>query len=128
MAVFTKSGDKLLCHMQNGNAVVLGGVLAGGTAGADPLKRGTVLGRVTATGRLVPVDKSKTDGSEKIWGILLADADIAGQATNGVRAPVLRQGVVNIDALIFTVSGNTAADYEVAANEIGIRFDKNVPA
>lgn len=42
-------------------------------AGSGEVKRGTVLGRITASGKLKPYNNTASDGSETAVGILAAD-------------------------------------------------------
>lgn len=57
-------------------------VASGANASGAPLKRGTVLGRVTATDKYIPSVKTATDGSQVPDAILLheVDASAADQA------------------------------------------------
>src|SRR6056297_1429596 len=79
----------------------------GGTiAQAGVVKAGTVLGKITASGKLVACDKDATDGSEKPFGVLYEDVD----TTDADKVAVIYlQGSFNKDALIF-VDGTTIAD------------------
>lgn len=84
------------------------------------LKRGTVLGRVTATGVLAPVDKSAQTGIEKVYAILATDElDTTSVAKIG---SVYLSGEFNQAKLLFPVATNTPADHEVSARDAGIFF------
>lgn len=76
-------------------------------AAGQRLAIGTVLGRVTATGRAVPVATGATDGSERPIGVLAVNVD----TTDGEeRAWVIaRASVVALDSLVFG-SGVAPAD------------------
>jgi hypothetical protein len=82
--------------------------------------RGTVLGRVGEEDGIDIVDvvnSTKTDGSEKPYGIL---ADVAVDATTeDQRASVYLTGEFNRDALIFGGT-DTVATHEPAMREVGI--------
>lgn len=99
-------------------------VLTGGVtiaAGQGILRRGTVLGIVTASGKAVAVDKAAADGSNVPYGILTDDVD----ATTETNATVYISGVFNKNALFFGGDTDTAADYETELRKLGI-FLKNV--
>ncbi|MCY9511874.1 head decoration protein [Paenibacillus larvae] len=79
--------------------------------------RGTVLGRIAEDGKLVPVDSSKTDGSEKPFAVLAETVD----ATKEDKAvAVYFTGEFNKDALIFGGS-DTLDQHEVALREIFVK-------
>jgi len=66
---------------------VLGGLVAfeGGTlASGQNLTKGTVIGRVTATGKLIQSVQTATDGSENPVGILNHDCDASAADTSCV--------------------------------------------
>lgn len=88
---------------------------------ATELKRGTVLGIVKATGLAVPVDSSKTDGSE------VADCILAIDITpeTDVFVPAYSSGQFNRQALIFGGS-DTADKHETKLRELGIFLKDNV--
>lgn len=70
------------------------------TVDTGVLKVGTVLGRITASGKYVLHDNAAADGSQNAVAVLLADVD----ATSAdVLAPALVRGpaIVSNDALIF---------------------------
>ena len=87
------------------------------------LKRGAVLGKVSATGKLklsatVLSDgvTAVTDGSENVYAILLDDADAtAGDTTIGV----IKAGEINEAALTFG-DGHTATSTKEAFRTLGI--------
>ncbi|MBN5207772.1 head decoration protein [Serratia marcescens] len=74
-----------------------------GVSGA--LKRGTVLGVVTATGAYIPSKKDATDGSEKPSAILVDNVDTTTTAQTG---GVYLMGEFNQHRLIFDASWTIA--------------------
>ncbi|MFT2790541.1 head decoration protein [Serratia sp. T13T92] len=74
------------------------------------LKRGTVLGMVTASGSYIPSKKDATDGSEKPVAILVDNVDTTTTAQTG---GVYLMGEFNQNRLIFdatwTIAGLKAA-------------------
>jgi len=86
------------------------------------LKRGSVLGVVTASGKAVLANKEAEDGSEAAKYILADDID----ATDAdVVAQCYVSGLFNRKALTF-VEGNTAADHEDSLRQYGIFLKDNV--
>lgn len=74
-----------------------------GVSGA--LKRGTVLGVVTATGAYIPSKKDATDGSEKPSAILVDNVDTTTTAQTG---GVYLMGMFNQHRLIFDATWTIA--------------------
>lgn len=93
-------------------------------ASGETLVRGTVVGRVTASGHYVPCDPAAVDGSEAPQGVLVYDVDASAAATVGA---IYRSGTFNIAALTFA-DGVTAADLEDALHQIGIHLKTNLGA
>lgn len=87
------------------------------------IKRGTVLGKITATGLCVPVDKAATDGSEKVHTILAEDRDVE---TANAPAPGYLSGEFSETGVIFVK--DTLADHRLSARENGIFFKSVVSA
>lgn len=77
--------------------------------GQGVLKRGTVLGEVTASGLAKAVDKSKADGTQTALYILTDDVDTNQDAD--VKATGYISGVFNGNALYFGGS-DTLADHK----------------
>lgn len=75
-------------------------------AGAGALKRGTVLGKVSASGKYTTADSSKTDGSQTGCAILINDVDASGKDDVVTEAYVA--GMFNADKLIFGSSDTRA--------------------
>lgn len=82
-------------------------VLAG--SGADRvLVLGTVLGRITASGKVVALDLAATDGSETVHGVLLTHATAPdGEDTTAVA--LVRGPVIVADLGLILPTGATAA-------------------
>lgn len=94
-------------------------VLAGN--GADRvLALGTVVGRITASGKVVALDLAASDGSETVFGVMLAPAI----APNGVDAPgvVLARGpaIVSDLALIHPTGATAPQKAAIAAALAGL--------
>lgn len=86
--------------------------------------RGTVMGRITASGKLVALDNALTNGAENIYAVLAEDVDASG---GDVEAAVYYTGEYNEDAVTFG-GDDTVADHKVAARNIGIFFKPVVSA
>ncbi len=86
------------------------------------VKRGTVLGIITATGLAVAVNNTNTDGSQTANCILVKDVD----ATAGnVVAEAYVSGLFNRQTLIFG-GDDTAADHEATLRQLGIFLSDNI--
>lgn len=94
-------------------------------SGAGALKRGSVLGKITASGKLTLVNTAGTDdGRRAPYAVLLEDTD----ATSADKAaPVALAGTFNADALIFGGT-DTIATHRAALRDLGIYTTTNVPA
>ncbi len=92
-------------------------------SGAGACKRGCVLGRITASGKLKPVDKSKADGTEKVYCVLAKDADAT--SADVVNVPVYLTGEFRESGLTFGAT-DTAADHSYNASLVNIYFRKSV--
>lgn len=89
-------------------------------AGQGVLERGTVLGVVSADGLAVPVDSSKTDGSELADSILTDTIDTgAAGAPDNVVTTAYQTGSFNRKALKFGGS-DTADKHETRLRMLGI--------
>lgn len=73
---------------------------------AGALAAGTVLGRITASGKLVPAAIGAGDGSETPVAILVEAVDATG---GDVVAPVYLAGEFNLDWLVYDATFNTEA-------------------
>jgi hypothetical protein len=85
------------------------------------LKRGTVLGKITASGKCVAVDSSKSDGSEVVFAVLSEDMDAT---LEDKQACAYLTGEFNKDALIFGGT-DTIDTHKTALRNLSI-FAKNV--
>lgn len=91
-------------------------------SGQGVLKRGTVVGIITATALAVTVDSTQTDGSQTADAILTDDVDtIAGDTVTSAYAA----GTFNRKALIFGGT-DTADKHETRLRELGIFLRDNI--
>ncbi|MDF2891238.1 MAG: bacteriophage lambda head decoration protein [Clostridia bacterium] len=90
-------------------------------AGQGVLKRGSVIGIITASGKGKHVAKASVDGSEIAKFILADDVD----TTADVVAQCYQSGLFNREALIFPAA-NTAADHEDSLRQYGIFLKDNI--
>lgn len=81
-------------------------------------QRGTVLGRITATGKLVMSLAASEDDSENIFAILAHDCDASGGDKECV---FYKSGHFNASKLTFG-TGHTAASLRDAARALSIHF------
>lgn len=93
-------------------------------ASGNNLVRGTVLGKVTASGNVVAVDSTLANGAEAPYAILAEDTDATSAAK---KAPAYFTGEVNENALTFGGT-DTADTHRDACRDIGIFLKDNVPA
>ena len=89
---------------------------------ATPLKRGTVVGIVTATGYALPADSTKADGTQVADCILAQDVDASA---GDVFAVAYAKGQFNRKALIFGGT-DTADKHEAALRDVGIFLKDNI--
>lgn len=88
----------------------------GGTGGAGQLYAGTVLGKITASGKYVPSPATGGDGSQTAIAILWDDCDAtAGDVVAGV---VSRDCEVRAADLRFDASVNTDPEKETKYTEL----------
>lgn len=88
------------------------------------LARGTLVGKITASGKLTISTSAATDGSQNPVGILLDDYDAsAGDVNVGIYV----KGEFNQNAVIFG-TGQTAAGVADALRDLGIYLKPAVPA
>ena len=88
----------------------------------ENLVRGTVLGKVTASGKLIELDIAAVDGSQNFFGVLAEDTDAS--AADKV-APVFKSGQFNEDALILG-GATTIADIKDAARALNCYIQPTV--
>lgn len=76
-------------------------------AGSGVVQTGTVLGRVTATGKFKPVTAAATDGSQTAAGILFRTAEAA--TADAKIVVVVREAVVVAQSLLYGADIDTPA-------------------
>ncbi|WP_438449407.1 head decoration protein [Gorillibacterium sp. sgz5001074] len=91
-------------------------------SGQGVLKRGTVIGIITATKKGVTVNKANADGSQTADSILTDDADTTA---GDVVVTAYASGTFNRAALTFGGT-DTAADHETRLRELGIFLKENI--
>jgi hypothetical protein len=69
---------------------------------------GTVFGRIAATGKIIPLEPSASDGSQLPVGILLEDTTVADAAT--VDLTLINQGDVAEELVVFADAYTTVDD------------------
>ncbi|MEI2466649.1 head decoration protein [Niallia taxi] len=90
------------------------------------IKRGTVIGIVTATKLAVPVDSTKTDGSQIPYAITTDTVDTgSGAATQDAKTTAYTSGLFNSKALLFGGT-DTVSKHEVKLRELGIYLQENI--
>ncbi len=87
------------------------------------IKRGTALGRVTASGKMAVLNSTNTDGSQAIYGILGVDTDTTGGDATGF---VYLTGEFNQASVIFGGS-DTYLTHKDTARTKGIFFKSIQP-
>ncbi|MFP7469993.1 head decoration protein [Niallia taxi] len=89
------------------------------------IQRGTVIGIVTATKLAVPVDSTKTDGSQTPFGITTDTVDTgSGAATQDTKTTAYTSGLFNSKALRFGGTDNVSK-HETKLRELGIYLQEN---
>ena len=91
-------------------------------AGQGELKRGTVLGKVAATGKYKVVNSASEDGSEVADCILADDVDTT---TGDVTAVAYKTGHFSRKALVFG-GDDTADTHEQTLRALGIFLSENI--
>lgn len=91
------------------------------------LALGTVMGRIAATGKVVPVDSSASDGSQFPVGVLASDYVVESGDTISVRMVVA--GEINGNMLVFpngetldTVISSKQMRDRIASDTVGIKL------
>lgn len=90
-------------------------------AGGQTLKRGSVLGQITASGKLVLSASAAADGSQNAFAVLCEDLDTTVNSAADVPFHVLVHGRVNPEALVFG-AGQTEANTKAAMRMAGIYY------
>ena len=86
--------------------------------------RGTVLGLVTASGKLTIVDSTKSDGTQAPYAVLAGDVDASSGDKSGT---VYYTGEFNTSKLVFGGT-DTAATHKAAARKVGMYFKSVISA
>lgn len=87
-----------------------------GTITGGNFARGTVLGQIDASKKLIVVDSTKVDGSKTVYAVLAEDTDASG---GDKVAPIYLTGEFNEAHLTFGGT-DTAATHRSDARKIGI--------
>lgn len=77
------------------------------TAGSEDIALGTVMGRVTASGEVLPWQPGATDGSEQVYGVAIAA--LGALSRPGPLLMVVRNAIVADTALVWP-TGMTVAE------------------
>ena len=88
--------------------------------GSGTLVRGTVLGLITASGKLCIVNSANSDGSQTPYAILAEDVVATA---GGVIGSVYYSGEFNVNALVFGGT-DTYSTHRVAARKLAMFFRK----
>ena len=98
-------------------------IASGANAADDPVKIGTVLGKITASGKYVPHAPGAGNGSETVAGVLIQkNVDAAAADAPGVI--IEREAQVRRAALIFHADTDTVAERDAvcaALDALGVR-------
>lgn len=115
MAEFTHTQDNLFAG--DFPTATAPGVIA---SGSGVVKRGTVLGKITASGKYTTVDATLSNGAEDPTAVLAEDVDATSADVNGA---LYLTGQFNPEALI--VGSGTVASYATAMRNVSL-FQKAV--
>lgn len=117
MANFQTEGtftpDRLVIGRTRGRKVVI-------ASGAGILARGTLLGKITASGKYLKSLSAASDGSQLPDAILAEDVDATSADKEAV---IFIQGEFDVDAVTFG-TGHTAASVDRGLREINILLSK----
>ncbi len=108
----TQTYDKLI----GGSEIPILNKVVTVASGAGSLARGTVLGKITASGKYTKVNSAASDGSQVPDVILAEDVDATGADKDAI---VYRTGLFNRGALVFGGT-DTADTHEEALRDKGI--------
>ncbi|MDX5091605.1 head decoration protein [Lactobacillus crispatus] len=87
-------------------------------AGQGKLNRGSVLGKITASGKYALVSKAASDGSQVASLVLSEDVDTTGADVNAV---AYKTGVFRHDALIIA-AGDSVANHKEELRNVNIFY------
>ena len=93
-------------------------------ASGNVLLRGTVLGRITASGKCAAVDSTQEDGSESPFAVLVDDVDATSEDKPGL---AYLTGEFNEESLIFGGT-DTADDHRDGCRALSIFLKQPVKA
>jgi hypothetical protein len=123
--LYTKSADSVTydnLFVGDNNTVDIQTKSVNLKSGQGILKRGTVVGIITATGLAVKVDSTHSDGSQTADSILTDDVDTTAGDTP---ATAYAAGTFNRKALVFGGT-DTDAMHETRLRELGIYLRENI--
>ena len=124
--LFTQGTDISCDNLFAGNEVPVVVKAVTLKAASGVVKRGTVLGIITASALAVAVDSTLTDGAQTANCILTDNVDTgAVGATVDVVATAYASGLFNRNALIFG-GEDTTVDHEAKLRELGIFVRDNI--
>lgn len=85
-------------------------------AGSGLVKSGTVLGKITASGKYKPVTVAASDGSQNAAGILMWDTDTTADAKAVI---IARDAIVAHQALFYGADVDTAPERAAITTALG---------
>lgn len=88
-------------------------------SGSGKVEAGTVVGKVTATGKFMPYDNAASDGSEVAFGVTLYDADAT--SADALVSAITRESSLDIHQLKWKTGTDDAAK-AAAAVDLAARF------
>ncbi|MBX5015945.1 head decoration protein [Rhizobium lentis] len=86
-------------------------------SGAGVVKTGTVLGKITASGKYKPVTVAAADGSQNAAAILLFTTDAT--SADAPCVIIARDAIVNRQQLLFGADIDTSAERTAVVNALG---------
>jgi len=89
-------------------------------ASGQNLKTGTVVGRITSSGKITQLAPAASDGSENAAGVLLSDVDASGGDKPGVI--IVREAIVSSAGLVWPtgITGPQKAEAVAELKALGI--------
>ena len=96
-------------------------------AGQGVLRKGAVLGMVTADGTYKLVDASATDGSQIATRVLATESIDTGEAGADLGVVLYKRGMFNYDAL-YVAEGDTVEAHQKELEDISIYYKTDFPA
>lgn len=125
--------SNLLVNNINTEKLLLGenttttGIYTNGTGSSVTLAAGTVMGRISASGKLTPFTTAATDGSQFVVGILVEGATVADAASATLTicdSGEVNQNLVSLqgsDTLETVLSGRRVKD-KIGAETVGVKL------